>query len=448
MINVIAVDSIRTLPFSAELGFSLVFFYLIAAIFFFIPSGLVSAELGTGWPATGGIYVWIREAFGKKIALIVIWLNWIYNVFWYPTILALLAGVFTYFFNPELSTNKIYMSASTCLLFWAATFLNLKGMKLSSIVSTIGALIGTIAPMILIIVMGAFWIFKSEPLQIKMSWQTFFPDLSRVGNLAFFSPVLFGLLGLEMAATHAAEMKNPKKDYPRAIFISMGIILLTIIFSALTLALIVPGKNLSLVTGVLQAFFITAHVLNIPWLVPLLAGAIILGGLSGVSAWIIGPTKGLMVAAEDGSMPRFLKEKNQASVPKNVLILQGVIVTVLSLAFVLMPSVNSSFWLLSQITAQLALIVYVALFAAGIALRYKKGAMKKRSFSIPGGKRVGMWCVGVMGILACAIAFSLGFIPPKEIGLGKIWVYEMVLILGIFVSVALPLIFIKKSQKR
>ena len=99
MINVIAVDSIRTLPFSAELGFSLVFFYLVAAVFFFIPSGLISAELATGWPSTGGIYVWIREAFGKKVALIMIWLNWIYNIFWYPTILALLAGVFTYFFK-------------------------------------------------------------------------------------------------------------------------------------------------------------------------------------------------------------------------------------------------------------------------------------------------------------------------------------------------------------
>ena len=441
MINVIAVDSIRTLPFSAELGFSLVFFYLVAAVFFFIPSGLISAELATGWPSTGGIYVWIREAFGKKVAFIMIWLNWIYNVFWYPTILALLAGVFTYFFNPELSTNKLYMSVSTCLLFWGATLLNLKGMKLSSLVSSVGALIGTIAPMILIIGMGIFWIIEKEPLQIKISWKTFFPDFGLLGHFAFFSPVLFGLLGLEMAATHAAEMKNPKKDYPRAIFISMGIILLTIIFSALTLALIIPEKSLSLVTGVLQAFFITAHILHIPWLVPLLAGAIILGGISGVCAWIIGPTKGIMVAAEDGSLPPFLKKKNQASVPKNILILQGIIVSILSLVFVLMPSVNSSFWLLSQITSQLALIVYMALFSAGITLRYKKGAKKQRSFSIPGGKRGGMWCLGSMGIFACLVAFFLGFIPPAGVETGRVWVYEGVLILGIFVSVALPFTF-------
>ncbi len=447
MINVIAVDSIRTLPFSAELGFSLVFFYLLAAIFFFIPSGLISAELATGWSSTGGIYVWIREAFGKKIALIMIWLNWMYNIFWYPTILALLAGVLTYFFNPQLCTNKLFMSVSTCLLFWVATLLNLRGMKLSSLVSTLGALVGTIAPMLLIIGMGLFWLYNREPLQIEISWQTFFPDFSRGGNLAFFSPILFGLLGLEMAATHAAEMKNPKKDYPKAIFISMGIILLTIICSALTIALIVPEKSLSLVTGVLQAVFIIAYVLDIPWLVPFLAGAIILGGVSGVCAWIIGPSKGLMVAAEDGSLPGFLKKKNQASVPKNVLLLQGVVVSILSLAFVLMPTVNSSFWLLSQVTAQLALIVYLFLFASGIVLRYRKGAKKQRSFSIPGGKRFGMWCIGLVGIFACLVAFCLGFTPPAELEIGRVWVYEMVLIFGILVSIGLPFIFKSNQYK-
>src|SRR5262245_26238885 len=107
MINVIGVDSIRNLPFSATYGFSLVFFYILAALFFFIPGALVSAELGTAWPTTGGIYVWVREAFGKKMALLTIWLNWIYNIFWYPTIMALIAGTLAYFFDPNLANNKL-----------------------------------------------------------------------------------------------------------------------------------------------------------------------------------------------------------------------------------------------------------------------------------------------------------------------------------------------------
>src|SRR6478672_5976935 len=92
MINIIAVDSLRTLPISAKLGMSLIFYYVIAALIFFIPVALVAAELATAFPNTGGIYVWVREAFGKRVGFITIWLQWIYNVVWYPTILAFIAA--------------------------------------------------------------------------------------------------------------------------------------------------------------------------------------------------------------------------------------------------------------------------------------------------------------------------------------------------------------------
>src|SRR5687768_10340652 len=92
MINVIAVDSLRSLPFSATYGFSLVFYYLVAAITFFYPVSLVVAELATAWPNKGGIYVWVREAFGERWGFLVIWLQWVYNIAWYPTILSFLAG--------------------------------------------------------------------------------------------------------------------------------------------------------------------------------------------------------------------------------------------------------------------------------------------------------------------------------------------------------------------
>lgn len=445
MINVIAVDSIRTLPFSAELGFSLVFFYLLAGLFFFIPSGLVAAELGTGWPNTGGIYVWVREAFGKKASLCVIWLNWIYNVVWYPTIMALIAGIFTYFFNPDLATNKLYMVLMILGLFWAATIINLFGMKVSSAISTIGAIVGTLLPMVFIVILGVVWLGESEPSQIAFSWDALIPDLSQSGNLAFFSSILFGLLGLEMSATHAAEVRNPKKDYPRSVFISIGIILATIVFSSLAIAITVPHQKLSLVTGILQAFFIFFQGYHIPWMAPIIAGAIIIGGLSGVSAWIIGPTKGLMVAAEDGSLPQFMRQRNSKGVPSNVLILQGIIVSILCLAFVLMPTVNSSFWLLSQITAQLALLVYIGLFAAGIRLRYKQGHVA-RSFTIPGGKKFGMWFVALCGILACLIAFGLGFIPPSQVGITNVFVYELLLIGGIVIASGFPLLIRRESS--
>ena len=197
------------------MGLALSFFSLIAAIVFFIPTALVSAELGTGWPNRGGIYVWVREAFGKKASLIIIWLNWIYNVIWYPTIIALIAGTIAYLFDPELASNKLYMCLSTIVLFWLATWVNCHGMKVSSMISTIGALVGTILPMLFIAFLGVLWVFQERPMQITFSWDQFFPSHSQGGNLAFLTNVFFGLLGLEMAATHAAEMRNPKERLPQ-----------------------------------------------------------------------------------------------------------------------------------------------------------------------------------------------------------------------------------------
>lgn len=442
MINVIAVDSIRTLTFSAVYGFSLVFFYLLTALCFFIPTALVSSELGTGWPNRGGIYVWVREAFGKKWSLIIIWLNWVYNIIWYPTILALIAGTFTYFFDPELANDRVYMCTSVLLLFWLATFINCLGMRVSSLFSTLAAIIGTLLPMLLIAGLGVTWLIQDKPSQITFSWQTFFPNGEQTSNLAFLTNVFFGLLGLEMAATHAAEMKNPQRDYPRSILISVITILATIVLASLAIALVVPADSLSLATGIMQAFTVFSETYNLPWLSPLIAGCIILGGLGGVGAWIIGPTKGLLVASQDGSLPSFLSVTNESGVPVRILMIQAAIVSGLSLVFVLMPSINSSYWVLSVITAQVALLVYIALFAAGLKLYYKK-PHEPRSFRVPG-KKFGIWLVCMMGIISSIVVILFGFSPPATIPFDSVCTYELILVAGIAICCMAPLFLIKR----
>ncbi len=436
MINVIAVDSIRSLPFSAYYGASMLLFYACAAIFFFIPSALVSAELGTGWPTTGGIYIWVREAFGKRLGLIVIWMSWIYNLAWYPTIMALIAGTTTYFFNPSMAENKTYMVLLILGLFWGATLLNCFGMRISSLLSSLGAIIGTILPMIFISVLGLIWWFSGNELQIHFTHNELFPKWSSSLHLPFFATVLFGLLGLEMAATHAREMENPRRDYPRALLISVMVILVTMVASSLSIALIVPQQELNLVTGVLQAFKHFFDAYQMPWMVPVIASCIILGGISAVGAWIIGPTKGLMIACLDGSLPKALGKMNRYGVPSRILIIQAVIVSLLSSAFFLMPSVNASFWLLSTITAQLALLVYVGLFVAAVRLHYSKPEVS-RSFRIPGGKW-GIWTTSGSGALISIIGIVCGFLPPDGLGITNIFAYELTLILGMFSLIIIP----------
>lgn len=438
MINVIAVDSLRSLPFSAQYGFALVFFYILGAICFFFPTAMVAAELATGWPNRGGIYVWVREAFGERTGFFVIWVQWIYNVIWYPTILSFIAGTFAYLINPQLAENKIYMLSVIVLTFYGTTLVNWFGMRLSGVMSTFCALIGTLIPMFFIIVMGIVWLWQGNPAQINFSMQSFLPSLTDLNNIAFLLAVLFGLIGMEMSAVHADEVRDPGKTFPRAMWYSSIVVLFSLVFSSLAIALVVPHQQLSVVTGLIQAFMVFFNQYHLTWMGPVIALLIIIGGLGNVAAWVIGPTKGLLVATLDGSAPPFLAKINKKGVPVIILLLQAAIVTVLCVMFLLMPTVSSSYWALTAITAQLALIVYIIMFAAALRLRYKE-PNQPRAYRVPGGK-VGMWLLTMVGIVACVTTIFLGFVPPAQLPVGNIFKYEAILIAGMIVFCLPPFI--------
>lgn len=442
MINVIAVDSLRTLPLTAKLGVHLVTYYLIAAFVFFIPVALVAAELATAYPSTGGIYIWVREAFGRRAAFLTIWLQWIYNVVWYPTIMAFIAATLAYLFAPELANNKMYLLGTVISLFWIFTLLNCFGMKVSSLVSIVGALVGTLLPMIGICILGMVWVSQGRPIEINYpsSW---IPDISSLGNLSLFSAVLFGLLGVEMSAVHAEEVKNPQRDYPRALLYSTLIIFSTLVLGSLAIIIVVPDNKLSVVSGFIDAYAIFFDAFHMPWMTAVTAFLIVLGGLSAVSAWIIGPTKGLLISARDGSIPKFFSKINRHHAPVNILIAQAIIFTFMSSVLILFESINAAYWVLSVLCAQLALLVYVFMFAAAIKLRYSKPE-QRGAYRIPGGK-IGIWLTAGIGMICCSATILIGFAPPSQIQIENTTFFELFLISGFILFVLLPWILVKKK---
>lgn len=443
MINVIAVDSLRTLPISATLGLTLISYYVVAALAFFIPVSLVAAELATAYPETGGIYVWVREAFGKRAAFITIWLQWIYNVVWYPTILAFIAATLSYLIAPELASNKYYVLGTVLILFWLFTILNCFGMKISSIVSTIGATVGTIFPMLFIIFLAILWTIQGKPIMVGYP-STWLPDFDSWGDVSIFAVVLFGLLGMEMSAVHAEEVKNPQRDYPKALFYSTILVISTLALGSLAIVAVVPKESLSVVSGLIDAYAVFFKSYNMPWMTSIIAVLIILGGLSGVSAWIIGPTKGLMVSARDGSLPAKFAHINKYGAPTTILFTQAIIFTILSSAFILLHSINAAYWMLSDLCAQMALLVYVFMFAAAIKLRYSK-PNQPRGYTVPGGNIV-MWLLSVIGILCCLTAITIGFVPPTQIPVGDVFIFESFLIGGLILFVLIPWFLSKRHD--
>ncbi|MCB1085387.1 MAG: amino acid permease, partial [Chlamydiia bacterium] len=306
MINVAAICSIKNWPLTAVYGFSSLFYFIVAILFFFIPVSLVSAELATGWPKRGGIYVWVREAFGHRLGFLAGWLLWIENVVWYPTILSFIAGTVAFSFNPELANNTLYMFCMIFGTFWAATLLNLLGMKMSGWISTLGVILGTIIPGVIIIALGFAWIAGGNPSHVTFSWDSFFPNLNNPEQLALLAGVVLGFAGMEMSAVHARDVKNPQKNYPRAILLSAIIIILLSIFGTLAIAVVIPEDKISLVSGGMEAiaFFLRSY--HLDWSIPIIAFLIAFGATGSMSTWAAGPSKGLLAAAQDGDFPPIL----------------------------------------------------------------------------------------------------------------------------------------------
>lgn len=440
MINVIAIDSLRTIPLSASYGFALLFYYTICAIGFFIPSALVTAELTSSFPQRGGIYLWVKEAFGKKVAFTVIFIIWIYNICWYPTILSLLAATLAYIIDPYLLNNVWYTICVVISVYWIITVLILRGMNISNFISTLTAILGTLLPMIIIIIFGFFWILKGKPINISI--QSIIPDI-KLENMVLLSSILYGLLGMEMSAVHIQNVVNPQKNYPKAIFFSTILILLSMVLSSLSVSIVSPPSgDLELITALLDAFCVFFCAFNILKIKPIIMLLIIIGIFGQVSAWILGPAKGLLIAAEDNCIPKFLKKENSKNMPIAILISQGIIFSIICLIFLIMPTINSSYWILNNLTTQLAFSAYIFIFAAAIKLRYKYPNII-RKYRIPGNNFV-IWAICSLGILSSLFAIFIGYVNPNRITIENLLFYRLFLFIG-FVGFYLISIFIYKK---
>lgn len=438
MITVGSVDSIRNLPATALFGSQLIFYFVLGALFFLIPTALVSAELASGWAKQGGIYVWVKEAFGKKTGFLAIWLQWIENVIWYPTILSFVAGTIGYLINPDLTSNPYFLWAVIVSCFWGATLLNLRGMKSSAMFSSFCSLAGLLLPMSLIIGLGVAWITQGNPLQIKFDIPSIVPHLEDKSMWVSLTAIMMSFCGIEIATVHANDVNNPQHAFPRALIYSVGIILSTLILGSLAIAVVLPGKDINLVAGIMQAFEAFFLTYNMHWMMPVVAVMLVLGGLGGVSNWIIAPTKGLLVAAEDGNLPEVFQRTNTRGAPVVMLITQAVIVTVLSALFLFMPSVNGSYWLLTALAAQLYMLMYFIMFIAAIKLRLSQPD-HYRPFKIPGGM-IGMLFVAGIGIIGVLTTLGVSFIPPEGINVGSTARYEITLLVGLVLMCAPPFV--------
>jgi len=442
MINVAAVLSIRNFPSMAIYGWSCIGWYIIGTILFLIPISLAGAELATGWPEGGGVYAWVKQAFGEKGGFIAIFCEWSNNLVWFPTVLAFIASTLAFALTPDLAANPYYMFGVMMIAFWGTTLVAFLGEEASTKFSNIGVILGSILPAVIIIFFAVVWIAAGAPMVLPpFSPGEIAPEIS-LATLPFFATVVLLFAGMEMAGFHALEVKKPQTDFPRAMLISALIIFILTVLGTLAIAFVIPGDQLNLASGVMQAiqYFFTAA--GVSWLIAPMAVLMTIGGVVLLAAWLIGPAKGLGVVAEGGNMPPIFNRTNRHGAPVAVLLIQAAIGTLISLLYVFLPSVNQAYWILSAMTVELLCIVYVLVFAALIKLRYSRPDTP-RAFTIPGGMP-GVWLVGGLGAFGVVFTFIVGLLPPDyfihPVG------YALAVLFGTFILAVPPLVFLAMKK--
>ncbi len=451
MITVAAVLSLRNLPTLADYGWSVIFYIIAACICFFVPSALISAELASTYPENGGVYLWVKQAFGPKWGFVAIFMQWLENLPWFPAVLTFVASAIAYVFNPDLATNKWFVFITILITLWLSTFLNFKGMRVSAFLSSSGALFGTLIPGVAIIVMVIIYLFLGDPIQIPFSADALIPSLGNSTQLMLLAGMMVSLAGMEMSSVHVTEMNNPSKSFPRAILFASILVILLSVAGSLAIAVVVPPSKLSLAAGVCQAFEDIFTSLHCRWVTPIICILLAYGALTMVVTWILGPSKGVLEVAREGYLPKYWQKRNSQDMPVRILVAQATFSSLLATVVLFMPTISNAFWLMSALTAQLYMVMYLLMFAAAIRLRYSQPD-KERPYRIPGGK-AGIWIVAGIAWLTSLVSILVGFIPPDNVmkkGTLSVVLYVGFLLVGTLFSISIPLIFYhyyKKKQK-
>jgi putative glutamate/gamma-aminobutyrate antiporter len=456
MMTAAAVVSLRGLPMMAKEQLTLFVYIAFATFIFLIPAALVSAELGGAFGEKGGgVYTWVKEAFGSRWGFVAIWLQWIQNVVWYPTVLAFSAAAVAYVIGkPALANNGTFVGVFCIIAYWAATWITLRGVSAIAKVTSWAFLAGTVLPGVVIVVLSAIWIAQGNPIAMLHPAATdaasvmsmagghphprYFPAVTGLGDVAFLAGIILLFAGVEVHAVHANEMTDPKRQFPMAMLIASVAVILLFTLGSFAVATVLPDKDINLQEGLMKAFQQIFSRLGIDWATPIVCLLLAFGGIGGVMSWISGPSRGLLWTAQEGEIPPFLAKTNKNGVQINILIVQGVIVTVLALAYFVMTNVSVAFFLLSAVTITLYLIMYMLMYAAAIRLRHTRPDLK-RSYRVPGGI-VGMWCVSGVGFAGVSFAFLVGFFPPSQLPVGSPALYVGLVVCGTVVFTGLPLL--------
>jgi amino acid transporter len=440
MMTVGSVGYLGSAPAISVLGLPSVFLYVLPALVFLVPVSLVAAELASGWP--GGVYNWVQEGVSPPMGLLAVWCEFAQTIFYYPALLAYVGATLAYIIAPHLASNGVYTAAIIIILFWGGVLLSSRGLGLVAALSSRGTLVGTLIPGAILVVLGVAYLLQGNHSAAPMTTHHILPAWTGLASVVLVVNSFFTYAGIEVNAVHVDELQNPGREFPKSIFLAMGLVLAVFIFPTLAIAWVVPSHQISFTAGVMQAFDSLLGHFGVSFATPLIALALAVGALAGMLAWLDGPSEGLLrIGREQGFLPPYFQRVNRQGIEVRILSAQGVVITVIALLYAFVPDVSRDYWIFAAMATQVYLIMYVLMFVAAVRLR-RSQPNRARGYRAP---LLGLLCV--VGTASSVLALLIGFVSPSQFGHTNPLVYASLILAGILAVGVLPPFLLDRLRK-
>jgi glutamate:GABA antiporter len=449
LFNIAAVLGPRWIARAAHAGESSLSLWLIAAVFFFVPTALVIVELATRFPDEGGLYVWTKEAFGDFHGFVAGWCYWTYTILYFPGLLTASVAMSVYIGGPSaawLADNKVYIIAASIVLLAIAAGLNLIGLNIGKWLQNAGG-VATYVPLVMLLGVGLYVFFKqgpATPLSIKGAAPTLDFD-----TLNFWSGIAFAFTGMELVCAMSEEVRNPRKTFPRSILISAVLIGVIYFLGTIAVLWILPSDQVNTQNGVFQAITSGSALMGLAWFGVIAALLVTVGNAGGVGATVAGASRVPFAVGIDCYLPEaFGKLHPKWRTPYVAILVQAVLSAVILVLANTNETISGAYEVLINATIVVYFIPFLYMYAAVIKLAYRENrGSEEHSVLIPGG-RAGVWIAGSLGFAVTALSIVLALIPSKDVT--DTVSYELKIIGGTLVAIGigLALYFRGVRQKR
>jgi amino acid transporter len=415
LFNIATVLGPRWIASAAHNGTSSVSLWILAAIFFFVPTALVIVELSTRFPEEGGLYAWSKDAFGEFHGFVAGWNYWVYTLFYFPALLFASASMAAYIGGigyAPLAQNRTFLLIGSFVLLFVAVYMNIIGLRIGKWLQNAGG-VSTFLPLTVLVVVAAF-LWHRQGSVTQFTWSNIWPHWDW-NTVNFWPQIAFAFAGLELVSTMSEEVRDPRKTFPRAI-LGSGIVI-AVLYIAGTVAVLSLMSNAAVdpKSGVFQALTIASAALKISALGMIAAMLVTVGNAGGVGSTVAGIARVPFVVGLDRYLPSaFGRIHPRWKTPYVSILVQAIISGLILLLSQINESTVSAYQILVDGTNILYFIPFLYMYAAAIKLAYRPDRYASPgAVLIPGG-RLGVWIAGGLGFVVSLAGILLSLIPPGE----------------------------------